>query len=331
MKPVLPGICVLDHSIRGLGVAMSVFSLQVWTCRAGIFRNCQLSELEQLLARHLAEPTSSWSVGEFGVLAEFHHAGRAGVSIGPDTATTEGGGIRLQPRDDIRVLAYETPSPNPRLWNHGIAFCLPEDVATMDRRAGITELGPDGCAIFPEARGHLLFDLGLGRRCVNFCVRTSDAALIDLLRGARGRSVLEDHALSAAIVAAGPVRVVESRLARVEISNPIPPPGGVSPEGPHTHLMPELIRRKRVHDANIPVPAGFLPCLTLYPAHPARDAEGRERKFDAAMHAAYQKLLAQYGDPDYVAAKSGAQTPARSRKENLGRLIAARQRAIARN
>ena len=82
--------------------------------------------------------------------------------------------------------------------------------------------------------------------------------------------------------------------------------------------------------SNIPVPAGFLPCLTLYPAHPARDAEGRERRFDARMHAAYQSLLECYGDPEYVAAKRN-DTPARSRKANLGRLIAARQRAMAEN
>lgn len=288
--------------------------------------------IHALLDEHLGEFTSSWSVGEFGVLAEFHHAAPAAAPAEAFTARTKGGAMRLSPREGMRVLAYETPSPNRRLWNHGIAFCLPEEAATMDQRAGVTELGADRAALLEGGRDELLFDLGLGRRCVNFCVRTADPGLIDRLRRAKGLSVLEAADLSAAIVAAGPVRVVESRLARVEISNPIPGPGGVSPDGPHTHLMPELIRRGRTHDANIPVPGGFLPCLTLYPAHPARDAEGRERAFNPRMHAAYQQLLAQYGDPDYVAAKSDsgpATGPVRSRKENLGRLIAARQRALA--
>ena len=289
-----------------------------------------MNEIEILLAEHLFEPSSSWSVGEFGVLAEFHHAGRRPAENKPLTARTTGGAIRIRPPAQVRLLAYETPSPNLRLWNHGIAFCLPETMAMMDRRDGIAELGADCDAILEESRGEILFDLGLGRRCVNFCVRTSDPELIRLLREAQGRSVLGDPSLAAAIVAAGPVRVVESRMARVEVSNPIPPPGGVSPDGPHTHLMPGLIRRKRTHDANIPVPAGFLPCLTLYPAHPARDAEGRERKFDARMHAAYQGLLERYGDPEYVAAKR-IDAPPRSRKENLGRLIAARQRAMTGN
>jgi hypothetical protein len=267
-------------------------------------------------------------VGEFGVLAEFHHAGPGPARGEALAAATQGGAIRVRPAADVRLLAYETPSPNPRLWNHGIAFCLPEAAATMDCRNGVTELGADSDAIFGDSREELLFDLGLGRRSVNFCVRTADPALIDLLRGAQGRSVLGDPGLAASIVAAAPARVVASRLARIEISNPIPPPGGDSPDGPHTHLMPELIRRRRTHDANIPVPTGYLPCLTLYPAHPARDAEGRERAFDAAMHAAYQRLLERFGDPDYVAAKRST-APPRSRKENLGQLIAARQRALA--
>ncbi len=267
-------------------------------------------------------------MGEFGVLAEFHNTPPGGPLLDALTVAADGGAMRVEPIEGARVLAYETPSPNRRLWNHGIAFCLPEAGALMDCRAGVTELGPDRDAIFERSRHETLFDLGLGRSSVNFCVRTADPALLGLLRDAEGKSVLNDGALNAAIVAAGPTRVVVSRMARIEITNPIPPPGGVSPEGPHTHLMPELIMRGRTHDANIPVPPGFLPCLTLYPAHPARDAEGRERPFDARLHASYQKLLERYGDPDYVAAKRGIASP-RNRKANLGRLIAARQRALA--
>lgn len=285
------------------------------------------TDIESLLVEHLANPGSSWSVGEFGVLAEFHHAG-SGIELhGPLTASTPGGAIRIQPHPEIRVLAYETPSPNPRLWNHGIAFCLPELAYMMEGRLGLTELGPDRDAIFEEARGDLLFDLGLGRRVVTFCLRTSDAALIRRLRGSEGRLVYDDPTLTADIISAAPVRVAVSRLARIEVTNPIPAPGGDSPHGPHTHLMPELARLGLAHDANIPVPEGCLPCLTLSPAHPARDAEGRERSFDARMHAQYQSLLERYGDPEYVAAKR-SDDPPRNRRQSLGRLIAARQRAM---
>ena len=284
--------------------------------------------MESLVAEHLSEASSSWSVGEFGALAEFHHVESGSQSVDRFSVAAPGGALRIRPLTGARILAYETPSANPRLWNHGIAFCLLESEAMMDRHAGVTEAGPDCESIFQDSRHELLFDLGLGARSVNFFVRTADQALIALLRSARGASLLDQPALSAAIVAAAPARVLVSRLARIEITNPIPAPGGVSPDGPHTHLMPGLIRPGRAHDANIPVPAGFLPCLTLYPAHPARDSEGREKPFDAVRHAAYQLLLERYGDPDYVAAKRDSRL-CRGRKQKLGRLIAARQRSLA--
>ncbi len=285
-----------------------------------------MSSIGPLLVRHLADPTSSWSVGELGVLAEFHHHG-ATLQPDPYTVITGGGAIRVCERDDIVPLAYETPSANPRLWNHGVVFCLPADKAGMSRRSSVTEIGPDTESILQGAHGEVLFDLGLGLRTADFMVRTRDPALLSILRTACGRRWIDDAALNDAIVAASPHRVIVSRLARVEISNAIPAPDGFSPDGPHTHLLPAIMRRERVHDANIPVPAGMLPCLTLYPAHPARDAEGRERAFDAGLHLAYQDLLKGLGHPDYLAAKAGdAQVD--SRIAHLGRLIAKRQQAF---
>ena len=285
-----------------------------------------MSTVGPLLACHLADPTSSWSVGELGVLAEFHHHGPA---VQPDafTVLTGGGAIRVNVRQDAVPLAYETPSANPRRWNHGLVFCLPVDAACMAGRTCITELGPDTESILQGAQGDVLFDLGLGLRTADFLVRTGDAALLSVLRTACGRRWIDEPGLNQAIIAASPARVIVSRLARVEITNPIPAPGGVSPDGPHTHLLPAIMRRKRVHDANIPVPPGHLPCLTLYPAHPARDAEGHERQFNAGLHRAYQQLLQGFGHPAYVAAKAGVAS-ADSRLAHLGRLIAARQRAF---
>ena len=261
-----------------------------------------------------------------GVLAEFHHHG---PTLQPDayTVVTGGGAIRIREHDEVVPLAYETPSANPRLWNHGVVFCLPAEEACMARRTHVTELRADTESILPGARGDVLFDLGLGLRTADFLVRTGDAALLDVLRAACGRRWTDEPALNCAIVAASPARVIVSRLARVEITNPIPAPGGVSPDGPHTHLLPAIMRRARVHDANIPVPHGMLPCLTLYPAHPARDAEGRERAFDANLHLAYQHLLKGLGHPEYLAAKRG-DAHADSRVAHLGRLIAKRQQAF---
>lgn len=279
-----------------------------------------------LVERHLTESAASWSVGEMGVLAEFHHHGPT-WRPGPFTVATTGGSMSIDLQPGTIALAYETPSANPRLWNHGIALCLPADRARMAGRTRLTEIGADTGAIFAEQRDHVVFDLGLGLRTADFLVRTHDDVLIRILRKAEGHSWLDDGALNATIVAASPTRIVASRLARIEVANPIPQPAGVSPDGPHTHLLPALLRHHRVHDANIPVPRGVLPCLTLYPAHPVRDPEGRERAFDAGLHEAFQKLLAEFGDPEYLAGKQGRAT-GDSRLAHLGRIIGGRQQAL---
>ena len=61
------------------------------------------------------------------------------------------------------------------------------------------------------------------------------------------------------ILAANPHRVFISRLGRIEVYQPIPPPSGKSPEGPHTHVLPRLLKSGRTHPATEPVPEGWFP------------------------------------------------------------------------
>ena len=43
-----------------------------------------------------------------------------------------------------------------------------------------------------------------------------------------------------------------------------------------------------------------MPCAHLYPAHPTKDAFGRELPFDEERHAFFQKALQRFGDRDIV-------------------------------
>src|SRR5271170_2948779 len=51
---------------------------------------------------------------------------------------------------------------------------------------GVTELGADEDAIEPTRKNDRLFDLGVSRSVVRFCVRTGESALISSLRQAVG-------------------------------------------------------------------------------------------------------------------------------------------------
>jgi hypothetical protein len=77
----------------------------------------------------------------------------------------------------------------------------------------------------------------------------------------------------------------------------VPPPDGTSPIGPHTHVLPKLMREERTHAATVPIPEGWVPCAHLYPAHPMRDALGHAQPFDDDAHQRFQRLLMQLGEP----------------------------------
>lgn len=280
----------------------------------------QTPDLRAVLHRHLRDPTSSFSIGSYGAIAEFHRdtdEALAGDGEAELAAATARGALRIDRTEGVVPLAYETLSRRAGRWQQGVVFCLPEAVARGAARKTLTELGPDAAAIQGRDRDALLFDLGLAARNVDFCVRTADAALIDVLRAHAGRSVLEPGSPAmAAILAADPHRVVVSAMGRAEVYQPIG--RDRTPEGPHTHVLPKMLRGGRTHAATIPVPAGTLPCLSLYPANPRLTALGERKPFDAGQHRAFQALLAAWGAPLYVREKARVERAVRGGEAPAG-------------
>ena len=186
----------------------------------------------------------------------------------------------------------------------------------MSRRIAVTEIGADVEALREEERDARLFDLGLGLLQVDVCVRTADAGLVTALRSGAGRSLFDPgNPAMAAILHASPHRVFVARVGRAEVYQPIPSPDMKSPDGPHTHLLPKLLRAGRTHAANTPIPEGWIPCAHLYPAHPAKDAFGRPLPFDLRRHESFQALLEAFGAPDLLALKRSVAEGAQMRRE----------------
>ena len=260
----------------------------------------------ELLAVQMADHETQWSLGTFGAIAEFARDGDEPVDLlrtdADLAAVTARGGIRVAPREHIRLFASE--STTRESWSHRVSLCLPEDRCAMSGRTALTALGPDAEPLREQDREGVLFDLGLGTLQVDACVRVADPEVTAELLPFAGRSLFEPgNPAMTIILAASPHRVFISKLGRIEVFQAIPPADGKSPEGPHTHVLPKLLQHRRTHSATEPVPDGFVPCAHLYPAHPARDAFGRGRPFDGRRHAAFQSILRAFGDPNTVALK----------------------------
>ncbi|MFD1704332.1 DUF6925 family protein [Methylopila henanensis] len=269
-----------------------------------------MTDVASLLEARLACADTHWHMGTFGVVAEFSRDPDEPAAF-PDgrglAAFTARGAIRLEPSEDLTLFAYEGAMSRARSWSQHVALCLPRKACALNRRAVLTELGPDREAVRADDRDGVLFDLGLARLQMDALIRTTDKALIDALRAAEGKSLFgEGSAVMGAIFRAQPHRVFVTRFGRVEVFQPIPMDGTFSPPGPHTHLLPKLMKTGRTHGANVPAPKGLVPCGGFAPPHPARKPDGVPHAFDAERHAAFQDLLDQFGDPRLVAVKRAA-------------------------
>ena len=289
---------------------------------------------DDLISRHLTDPQSSWAIGTFGAIAEFHRDADEPVALSAHGAVTARGGIRLHFEPAVRPIAWERPSSGDG-WMHGIALCLPATAGAMNGRTTVTELGPDIGALKEEDREAILFDLGIGAPHCDICVRTSDVAILRALRAVAGRPVLAT-VLLCEIPAMSPARVFMSRLGRVEVRTTIPRPDGRTPDGPHTHVLPDLFKHRRTHSANLPLPVGLVPGAEIFPASAIHDEHGRRVSFDTGKHETFQSLLAIHGDPacskaksDTFAAVRAAEPPrdvsSYSRAQRLARRVALRQ------
>jgi hypothetical protein len=185
-----------------------------------------------------------------------------------------------------------------------LTLCLPAAGSAMHRRTVLTECGPDDEALRPQDRTAVLFDLGFGTEQVDVCVRTADPETLAHLRAGLGRSLFApDNPLMQVMPRLSPHRVFLCRFARLEVYQRIPSHGETPPEGPHTHVLPHLLRHQRSHPATAPIPDGWVPCLSLYPANPVYDALGHPGPFDRTAYEAFQTLLRGFGDPALVRLK----------------------------
>jgi hypothetical protein len=206
----------------------------------------------ELVRRYLADPLTGWSVGTYGAIAEFQYdSGEPGLQLDLEAMAVRTGRGALAIVSLESVQAFGLADDTGRLRE--IAFCSERRGA---QRTTVTELGP------------LTFDVGVAAPHVDMLVRLrpDDAATAAALRAGVGHPLFAaDNPAGLAIARASPTRILASPVACIEVHQPIPPPGGRSPEGPHTHLLPKFLAQGRTHPPGSPLPEGLYCGLSLYP------------------------------------------------------------------
>ena len=209
-------------------------------------------EIAEVVHDGLAAGAGAWSMGVQGALAEFavvagervdvRRGGAGGRTV---EAVTAGGGIRLTIGDDTVPW---------RDREGGLILAVPRAGLPV-ARSQVTAVPADPGALRPVDEKALMVDLGVGHRVAAFCVRTADPDLVVALQAVAGENWREAlDAVGHRLVAASPHRVVTGPLGRIEVYNPIPAEWGASPEGCHTHLLPELLETGRETAEDLALP-----------------------------------------------------------------------------
>ncbi|MGH6856679.1 MAG: DUF1289 domain-containing protein [Methylocella sp.] len=224
--------------------------------------------IAEFVTESLAQKSGAWALGCFGATAEFicHRDEPCEVSVTGETITAISGRGALQLAIGEHVRALRLRADHGRQGYTAIFLVVIKARATLPVASTLTPLGRDEGAIRAECRNEPWFDLGLGRDDLRFCVRASAADLLDTLNQRSGLPLLDVlQAAGALIVKDSPARVVQSPLGRAEIYTPVPPPGGQSPDGPHTHLSPGHLESGRATPPGIDLPPAYALGATFYP------------------------------------------------------------------
>jgi predicted Fe-S protein YdhL (DUF1289 family) len=231
------------------------------------------------VADSLLQRSGTCVLGCYGATAEFVVDDDEVCDVSVDgnvvSAISEKGALRLTMGEHVRALALR--DDRAREGYRAVFLVVLKSREMLPVAAALTPLGLDEDAIRSSRRRDLWFDLGLGRAEMRFCVRTSEAGLLDVLNGAVGLPLTALLSTwGAVILSRSPDRVIETPLGRAEIGTSIPHPGGRSPAGPHTHLLPDYLLTVRATEPGIELPPVYALGATFHPRAAVADGGATE-------------------------------------------------------
>jgi hypothetical protein len=217
------------------------------------------------LVHDLLVAGGTWSVGVPGALAD-------SGAVDPQAVIRPLGGTVVQAIDSTGALRLRL-GPSTGLFALGgrdavvLLMVAARRESLAPPASTLTARGPDRDPVDRADDAGWLFDLGIGAPATSFCVRTTDLELKAALEQAVGTGWREllDSDVGRLIMSRSPVRVLETGAGRAEVTSPIPPIGGESPAGAHTHLDPGLLELGRELPAGIVLPDAWAPAAFLQP------------------------------------------------------------------
>jgi len=248
--------------------------------------------LKQLLIDASVNTKSAWAIVRDGVVAEFSLVDGDkpmrkldGNTLIVDTSRAQ---LQLVFHEDIKPIVAETAAYRCSPWVQCIYLCVPEKVARMSARKVLTHLGS-----WENGYGEL-WDLGVGNDSLDACVVARDIQTHQTLKGKEGLSIIYDSEFLGQIIKLSPARLFRTKFAHILVKQRIPS-NTEQVDGPHTHLLPSIIR-SGTHFP-VPIPDNMRSLIQVDPIGSVIDGNGDYHEWNG-LDDEFQSLLNEYAGND---------------------------------
>lgn len=259
-------------------------------------------QIKKLLLDAADKTNSSWAIVRDGVVAEF--------SIVPGDKpikTFDNNTLKIDTHratlcinfdDSVKAIVAESGAHGCSPWTQIIYLCIPKDQAKMSCRNKLTYLGN-----FDNGtdKGDL-WDLGVGTETLDACIVAKDKPTNELLKQNEGKYIIDDPDFLRELVIHSPPRLFQTKFAYIIVRQKIPLTEKEELEGPHTHLLPPIIKSKKYFE--VPVPENMIPIIQTDPFGSVIDGNGNFHAWNGFENDDFQTFLQKYGDSKYVALKN---------------------------
>jgi hypothetical protein len=257
------------------------------------------SSLKEVILSSASNPRAAWAIVRNGAVAEFSIAADDRVSHYFDSKTnvvvadTQKARLKLTLDDSIKPIVAETAAYRCSPWSQSVYLCIPEQDAYMSYRKTLTHVG-SRC----EDQNGELWDIGIGNDSLDFCIVVQDAQLQQVLKKKEGTCIIDDTEYLKEIVRFSPARLVMTKFASILVRQRIPIQGENDVKGPHTHLLPHIIRNHITFP--IPIDGKLRSIIQVDPFGSVIDGDGKYYDWAGFEKDPFQSLLRINGPSNYL-------------------------------
>jgi predicted Fe-S protein YdhL (DUF1289 family) len=210
-------------------------------------------------------PGGTWMAGVPGAAAEFCVATdeRCEINAKSDAicAVSTRGALVIDVGGHVRAFAFGAVA-----GSETIVLATPRGRARNFLGAGLVRVGPDREAAREGDSDEILYDFGLNHLSAGFGIRAAEPHLKTRLDDSVGQDWRQFLPLIGdELRRASPTRVVRNPIGRIEVFTAIPPLDHASPDGPHTHFLPNFLAEEREAPAGIDLPEAYVACAIYRP------------------------------------------------------------------